>query len=217
MEKIKFSPESRQSGKIDPKLIIIATEGACSEKKYFEELRFQKGKANIHVEVLNTMDSKSSPTYVLGRLDSFKRKYTLKKGRDELWMVIDVDRWGSKKLSLIAQQCEQKNYHLAVSNPCFELWLLLHHKSLDEFSQNELDLFRKNPRINNKTTIEKELIRVCGRYSKSNLISEDYIPYIEKAIREAERIDDLQHRWPQNLGTRVYLLAKAILKPSYII
>ncbi len=45
---------------------------------------------------------------------------------DTLWSVFDVDRWPVKNLSLVCHQARQKKYSLAISNPCFEVWLCLH-------------------------------------------------------------------------------------------
>jgi hypothetical protein len=35
----------------------------------------------------------SAPQHVLARLDAFASRYRLVDGLDELWVVIDVDRW----------------------------------------------------------------------------------------------------------------------------
>ena len=43
---------------------------------------------------------------------------------DEYWAVIDKDQWD---LESAAKQIRQKQFCLAESYPCFELWLLLHH------------------------------------------------------------------------------------------
>jgi hypothetical protein len=217
MAKPTFLPKKRQSNVRDPKLIIIATEGKCSEKQYFEALRVRRGKTNIHIHVLATQDNRSSPDSVLQRLNEFKSYYSLKESRDELWMVIDVDKWGDSKLSNIARRCKQKGYFLAVSNPCFELWLLMHVKKLSDYSDHELEKIKDNEKTGSRTYLEVKLIEVFGTYNKSKLIPGRYIPHIESAIDEAKRLDiDRSERWPSGLGTRVHLLAEKIAKPPYI-
>jgi hypothetical protein len=71
-------------------------------------------------------------------------------------MVIDVDRWGDKKLSFIARQCKQKEYFLAVSNPCSDLWFLLHKKSLAQYPDETLNEFLENKKKNRRTRLESE-------------------------------------------------------------
>jgi hypothetical protein len=110
----------------DAQLFIIATEGK-TEKPYFDSFHDSR----IKVEVLATgEDNKSAPEHIIERLNEFARKYDWGQ-EDSLWLVLDVDRWGNKKLSLVCREAKQKNYGLAISNPCFETWLCLHLQDLD--------------------------------------------------------------------------------------
>ncbi|HYR11651.1 MAG TPA: RloB family protein, partial [Longimicrobium sp.] len=43
---------------------------------------------------------------------------------DEVWCVFDVDE--HQRLEAALAEAERGGIHVAVSNPCFELWLLLH-------------------------------------------------------------------------------------------
>ena len=46
---------------------------------------------------------------------------------ERILLVIDKDKWTAKSIRAVAQRCAQdSSYHLALSNPCFELWLILH-------------------------------------------------------------------------------------------
>ncbi|MEU5697882.1 RloB family protein [Streptomyces aurantiacus] len=44
---------------------------------------------------------------------------------DQVWCVVDVDEF--EDLDRAQRLARRENIELAVSNPCFELWLLLHH------------------------------------------------------------------------------------------
>lgn len=215
MPRNKFRPKVRQSNVIDPKLIVIATEGEYSERQYFEELRLRFGRSSIHVEILNTTDNKSSPQHVLRRLDEFRKKYQIKRKRDELWMAIDYDRWGQAKLSEIAQLCEQKGFNLAVSNPCFELWLLLHLRKLNSYSMKEQENFLLNRRIGKRTPIEKVIVDECGEYNKTRINMAHFSHNIRGAIEEARRIDNPDLRWPEELGSRLFLIVEEIIGSPY--
>ena len=47
---------------------------------------------------------------------------------DEVWCVVDSDEFDLKQAVALAAKL---NVRLAVSNPCFELWLLLHHQDCE--------------------------------------------------------------------------------------
>ncbi|MBN1487000.1 MAG: RloB domain-containing protein [Anaerolineae bacterium] len=218
--KREFRPRIRTSGIKDYRLIIIATEGTCTEKKYFEDMISKEYYFNprVHIEVLERKEenkSKSSPEYVMQRLDEFRKEYSLKKD-DQLWMVIDLDQWGEQKLSLIATQCNQKNYQMAVSNPCFEVWLLLHIKAPEDYTTKELAVLERNEHSRkDRTRIEKELVKVLGSYNKRDPDTAMFLPYIHIAIDRAKSLDNHpEHRWPNSFGTRVYLLVESILGQS---
>lgn len=212
-EKRRFKPRQRLSGVRDPKLIIIATEGACTEGIYFEDMASPAYFYNprVHVEILRREETRSAPEDVLQSLDDFYRQYRLK-AQDELWIVLDRDRWGDAKLGQIAKLCDQKGYAMAVSHPCFELWLLLHLKALDEYPVETLDEFRENRKAGSRTRLEHELVVLLGEYNKAAPRTEHFLPYVAAAIERARELDiHPEDRWPQGLGTRVYLLAEHIM------
>jgi hypothetical protein len=212
-EKRTFHPRTRRSGFRDARLVIIASEGTNTEKQYFDDLKSFYENPRVHVEALKRIDTASSPKRVLEQLDEFKTNYRLKSNYDELWLVIDVDRWGVDKLAEISRLVIQKHYFLAVSNPCFELWLLLHHRSLDEYNSEILIQFRENLKDGtNRTRLERELLAILGRYNKFNLATEDFLPNLQQAIERAQKSDtNPVERWPNDLGSRVYRLARRII------
>ena len=210
----KFKPRSRLSGVRDAKLIIIASEGVLTEPQYFRALASRFTNSKVKVYPLEREDvTASSPERVISELDSFKDVYPDLNSDDEFWLVIDVDHWGDTKLTKIAQECNQKGYTLAVSNPCFELWLLLHIKFLDEYSPDTLAAFLENPRVTrNRTRLDRELLDQLGEYNKSNLNVDQFLPFVEQAIQRARDLDIRPNdRWPNDLGSRVYLLAEKII------
>jgi hypothetical protein len=208
-----FNRRKRKSNLRDSKLIAIATEGYRTEVSYFNALSSPRYYRNprIHVEVLERVTTDSSPAHVLQMLDEFKKEFKLRV-YDELWMVIDYDRWGEKKISSIAQLCEQKGYNLALSKPCFELWLLLHLTSLDVYDDMQKDEFLKNPKVGSRSLLENEIVNLVGGYNSARPNCDQFIPNIELAIERARKLDtNPGHRWPNELGSRVYLLAEKII------
>jgi len=205
----------RKSGFRDSRLIVIAAEGEETEKQYFEGIKARYDNPRVHVEVLERIGSASDPAKVIKALDKFRSDYKLRKGHDQLWLVIDVDRWGNQKLSLVSQQCVQKRYQLAVSNPSFEIWLLLHVRSLDTYPPDILAELLENKKDGKRTRLAQELLLQLGSYNKSNLDKDYFAHRVFVAIQNA-RISDLnpETRWPNQLGTRVYLLVEGIVLPE---
>ena len=214
MPERKFKPRTRKTSLRDASLIIVATEGEKTEKLYLDALHEAYRNLKVHVEVLERKATASSPHHVLENMNEFKKQYSLE-ADDQLWLVVDVDAWTEQMLGEVASQCKQKKYHLAVSNPCFELWLLLHRKALDEYSPDEIEELWQNKKINkNRSRLEAELFTLCGRYDKADYDVSDYIPFVERALERAKALDtNPEHRWPQKIGTRVYLLVQKIIKP----
>lgn len=130
-------------------------------------------------------------------LDRFKKSYNFVAG-DELWMVVDRDRWTEQHLGLVAQKCNQKGYFLAVSVPCFETWLLLH---VADFSSEDLSGL-------NCDQVAAKIRQTLGAYNKTNPPLDRFIPNVERAIERARRLETSPtDRWSQTPGSRVYLLA----------
>ncbi|MBT7191100.1 MAG: RloB domain-containing protein [Anaerolineae bacterium] len=213
MAKKRFVSRTRRSGFRDFRLLIIAAEGEKTEKKYFDDLLDKYPRSRIHVEVLERPDDGSDPVKVINALNDFKNEYNLRQD-DELWVVVDVDRWG-EKLSEVAALCRQKGYGYAVSNPCFEIWLLLHIKDLAEYDEETLQEFRENrkpSRKSDRTRLDVELLNLNGSYNKSNLDTSPFLPFVENAIERARSLDVMpRQRWPNDLGTRIYLIAEKII------
>ena len=155
----------------DTKLFIVATEGKETEKQYFRMFNSTR----IKVEILaTTEDGKSSPEYVLERLDIFKKQYDLNED-DMLWLVSDVDRWGDKKLSDVCSQARQRGYNLAISNPCFEVWLTLHFENINT-EDRTCDNFKARLRT------------ILGSYNGSNLNISAYKPNTKDAVNRAKNL-----------------------------
>lgn len=178
----------------DTKLYIIATEGEKTEKQYFDIFRNLK----IQVRVIPTEGGLSAPEYVLERLEQFEEQYQIG-NEDELWLMIDVDRWGDRKLSQISAATSQKDYQLAVSNPCFEVWLYLH---CADYENDDLTC----------AEVEELLRQHLGSYNKRNLSIDVYKPNVGDAVRRAKRLHtNTNERWPSSLGTHVYKIVEQLI------
>ena len=209
---------SRHEATRDSRLIVIAAEGERTEKIYFEALRAYARNSRVHIKILERDEENrhnSAPEYVLEQLTQYKTEHALEQD-DELWLVIDRDDWKLTALRVVAQKCAQDAaFHMALSNPCFELWLLLHLEDVSSISDEEKKRILKNNREGtNDPYLKREVRRLMGgSYNESRYDAFVLVPHVHDAISRAERLDvDKQSRWPQELGTRVYLLAQSIMR-----
>lgn len=196
----------------DSSLIVIATEGEKTEKVYFDYLSSKIKNSRVNVRVLTNIDHHSDPEQVMGVIEGFLNEFKLE-DNDQCWLVIDRDRWEEETLSQVARLCSQKNIYLAITNPCFELWLLMHVKNFDEYSEKEKKLILLNRKVTtNRTWLERELVNILGSYNKSSPNCDHFFPGIDQAIHQAEALDtNPDHRWPNGLGSRVYRLIQIIM------
>ena len=201
----------------DARLIVIASEGKDTERIYFKALAKEYTNPRVHVHILERSEAEqnnSSPDHVLKQLNDYKSQYELE-ADDELWLVVDKDRWTEAMLSCVATECSQEvAMHMALSNPCFELWLLLHIEDAVSLTPEEQMLWMENRRKskNSDPYLKVSLRQKMGAYHESSYDALSLIVHVENAIERARALDkNPNDRWPQTLGTRVYLLAESVM------
>jgi hypothetical protein len=187
----------------DYSLFAIATEGSVREPEYF--LPFD-GIERIKVDIIEPEpaeedaqleNSGSSPSQVLKRVRDYIDKYQLSsENGDSLWCVIDKDRWPQEQIEELHTFCAQKgNWHLVISNPCIEIWLLYHKMS---------DLSGLG--ITEAKDAKRALGEIDGGYYYIK-----YLPLMLDAIKNASRADSMPEGWmPGLLETKVYYLCRAL-------
>lgn len=201
----------------DARLIVIASEGKDTERIYFKALAKEYTNPRVHVHILERSEAEqnnSSPKHVLKQLNDYKEQYALE-ADDELWLVIDKDRWTEAMLSSVATECAQDEcMHMALSNPCIELWLLLHLVDATSLSPEEQQQWLENRRTSRRTApyLKMRLRQEMGSYHEAAYDAQMLIVHVEEAIERAKALDkNPADRWPQTLGTRVYLLAESVM------
>ncbi len=202
----KPRPLSRDSGVVrDATLIVIASEDKDAVKAYFDRFRTKR----VQFVVLPTEDGKSSPESVLSRLDEHRTEYEVGEG-DQLWLCIDYDHWVQSNhvanLLLVLQQCEQKGYFAALSNPCFELWWLLHFGELGEVSSLTCE------------EVARRVRTAAGGYTKrSGPSSPVTSQMVEDAVERARLLDkNPSERLPAEPMTRVYRIVREMKQREMI-
>ncbi|ROO77324.1 RloB family protein [Vibrio crassostreae] len=219
----------RTSSVISPSKIVIAPEGVSTEVNYFlgiksklsrrfeqliEILVIKRGEQEDEPEEKDKAIGSSAPKQVLDYAESYIQSLDtlFNKNMDSLTLVLDKDRWSDKQLSEVYQLCNQKDYELLVSNPAFELWLLLHHCDVSSLDAELQEKIFKNKGIPKKQAafLKEYLKEHVNGFDYKNLNIDDFYPLIENAIANAEKLDRPEKGWPNELGTTVDQLIKKL-------
>lgn len=109
----------------DARIFVVAVEGEREEPWYFKGLAEHDiiDTRRVRLVVLPASEGLSAPEHVAGRLSTFESEQSLEPS-DPRWIVVDVDR--HKNLSGVLAEASHQHWRVAVSNPCFEIWLQLH-------------------------------------------------------------------------------------------
>jgi hypothetical protein len=179
----------------DARLFVIACEGAKREKQYFEEL--VSGRQRLKLLVLAPAQEEpgfSAPKWVLDRAVQYTEEIGLASD-DQMWLVMDTDRWQVNELRAIIDHCHsKKHWYIALSNPCFEIWLIQHLADLPETDKSCQDLKRE-----------------LAQLSPGGYRAVVFLEKIADAIQRASaRDNNPDYDLPTKMVTKVYKLAQAI-------
>ncbi len=202
--------------------IFIAFEGQDTEPTYFKNIThilMNESKSIVDIIPLDRdeLDGKSHPKHVRdGMIEYYTKNKKMIDDRDSLWIVIDIDKhFGNKlkdkKINYLdflesLKTSIKKEIFAAVSMPCFELWLILHHESP---SNLDLEKIKKNLKISKHKRYLKDLV---SNLEKTNG-KEVYLNF-NKAISNAKDnlLEQDTYNLYKNVGTSIYKLIEDILK-----
>ncbi|WP_240806671.1 RloB family protein [Polyangium spumosum] len=200
----------RTIGARSAQLYVVATEDTHAAAQYLHALQENNlvDRSRVRIIVLPTDEGRGAPTHLLERLTEYRSGLDRCLDEDEFWAVFDVDHHRSKELSDFAMRARQKGFDIAGSNPCFELWLLLHETE----DTSAVVTHAEDARA--ATLCEKELRRVLGQYNKKGIdTSRISRETVATAVARSAAMDD-GAPWPSQVGTHVHRLVKRLPPPA---
>ena len=151
---------------------IVSTEGEKTEPQYLRML--QDINPDVYIKCLSNR-KESDPEKVLLRMTNYLSSNKLENG-DEAWLMVDKDDWTDTQLHPLAEWAESKEaFGLALSNPNFEYWLLLH--------------FEDGNKVNNSQKCNVRLKKALPKYEKRIDIRKYNDSNIRQATERARRRD----------------------------
>ena len=117
-------------------VILIVTEGEKSEPKYFEHFRTRQNNVEVRVVPNSKNGSKTDYLNLIRKASRICNEDDLApKSGDSVWIIADGDvnyqaadavKKKNEALTQARATAEKEAYSLLISNPCFELWYVLH-------------------------------------------------------------------------------------------
>jgi hypothetical protein len=117
---------------------------------------------------------------------------------DQVWCVVDVDQFD---LDAAVAEARRHGIRLAVSNPCFELWLLLHHADCRAHCSGYPDLAAR-------------LKRHVPGYDKSRLNFADYAGAIAQASQRARDLEPTGADFGRNPSTNLWQVIETLTEQT---
>ena len=204
MSSIRFARKTDTRGY--NKRFVLAVEGRATERQYFKMINdmFTKTTGKVAKPIPHYKAHKTSALQILKQMQRYIRKNPLKDG-DQAWLVLDKDDNKDADLDTLyhwTQEGKNGQRGLALSNPCFEYWLLLH--------------FDAGNAASTKDDCNKCLKKYLPNYDKHISVYKFTRDRIKKAIEHAQKRDQPPcPDWPRQPGTTtVYRLVEALLEPD---
>lgn len=221
--------KSDQSEQIEPyQKFFFICEGANTEVFYFKKLIDLRKQLGIHplislhlLEKTGKDRNISNPKRLLKYAEEIKEQddISFDKERDSMIVVIDADIYENDQEAYfkLLENAKQAGNLLAVSNPAFELFLLLHYKDSYEtdIKPNETEIIA-NRKINNRRFIDKLFTTKSGINSKKNEAVGNLAENIDIAIEQERKlnqdINKCQGKLTCNIGKIISDIKKINLK-----
>jgi len=179
---------------------LLSTEGV-TERKYFDAFGKRYGNEYGIIVRFATVASnkKSDPNNVLKKMKARLAEENIEaKNGDEAWIIVDEDGRGQEKLWPLHEWALASNGRgLALSNPKFEYWILLHFEDGASVSSSECgDRLKKY-----FPAYEKGDRLDCGKL----------LGFLDVAVERAKRRDTPRcPDWPKVSGSTVYRLVASM-------
>lgn len=202
------------------KLYILSYEGQKTEVTYFNDFRMSEffndtGIMEI-IPLEREVNTGTDPLSVKRLLKKAKANYPFKK-TDEFWLIVDRDHWETiHKIDfnqLVIDCNKENNFFLAMSNPCFEIWLIMHLKDISEYGEEEQKELLENAKFSKKKNhIDIVLGDLQGIGYNKNPNPELFLPLTKTATEIAKKLDNNNEPYPKKLGSHIYKLIEKLQK-----
>ena len=185
-----------------PLILIIAEGKNVTESQYFQSFQERYAEYNIKILIPGHI---TDPTNMQTAIENYWKQYDLDEGKGDIaFIVLDLD-CDENKARLIEELSRKSHVaQFVVSNPCFEVWFLLHFKYTTHH-------------YSSCSEVIQDLRVFIDDYEKSLDVSPIMKDRLAFAMKNAEKLqsyyDELGYDWPSdscNPRTDVPIIIKEI-------
>ena len=227
-----------ESESMNPRAKFFCVSEGATEESYFQGIRNNKVNLNIKSDVVievvkkeEGQESYSHPEqlvkaclFAMGKVDENGNELPEKEWNnnckwdydvrfEHVCVIFDKDYRGLKKedIEKLISLCEKHNIYVAISNPNFELWLLMHYPEIEQYDKEMLLRNPKNLRnelfsdaSKDKKYLEILVSKASGGYSKGSKIHfERFLSGVSIAIEQAKMFCEEPRELNEKLGSAV--------------
>ena len=219
MRELKTSSLNRALVKRDfNKIVFIIPEGEVTEIKYFEGIHSCSEYLNINklikISLIENEENEKGQSHIKRKISNFEKSVTegkiaYNKDIDQVVFVIDRDphNFNAQQYDEALKYCNNKGYTLCVSNPAFELFLLMHDDRIFTLSQEDL---LKNRKLTSKRYLEKKVCEFFG-HNKLHLDFSKYKDKVKSAIKNEKRFCEDINKLKDSLGSNIGLFLESLI------
>lgn len=147
----KHNLQRRRTGsRRENKFIFIVGEGECTEPNYFDKINLELRYSGVSLKTPRFPETDAIG--LVNRAINLKKNrecnISLKEG-DEIYCVYDVDENRDVDLEAANRLAEANGIKILLSNPCFEIWILLHFEPTAKAYQRDELYFQVKKYIKN--------------------------------------------------------------------
>ena len=162
----------RKGNRKQRRIIVIVCEGKETEINYFNGFKTRYSNLNI----IPLYKKCTDPKNIVKRAKEQIKVYRLKLNQgDGLWCVFDVDESTNEEIKTTYNRAKKNKIMIALSNPSFELWYLLHFDNiLSQLTRQE---------------VKERLKNFIQDYSKSKIVNSILEDKLPTAIERAKKLN----------------------------
>jgi len=157
-------------------LIIIVCQGLETEPNYFRHFSKENGSFLLKIKAKG-----KDPISLMKYAKYLKENEFALSRNDKIYCIYDVNSTSEKSLKIAQELAKNIGLTPCISNPCFELWFLLHFA----YSTSGLSSY---------SDVKRDLIKYISRYDKSMDVHDQLLPKQPNAIRHAKELDNHHKR-----------------------
>lgn len=227
-----------ESGTTDARIRFYCVSEGATEESYFYGVRNNKKeleiKNDIFIEVIEKQEGQETFSHPLqlvkaclfqmGRVDMDGNEIPEDKWKenckwdkfdadiDQVCVIFDRDyRKLEETLDTIFDLCEKHGIRVVMSNPNFELWLLMHFPNIKQYSPEDILKNKKNLRhqLFKDASAKKKYLEIlvsknAKGYTKGSKIKFDkFLPLVDTAVEQAKIYCEEPEKLADELGTAV--------------